>query len=401
MPVCATRGSAAVPDRVWDDDPTLHAEAETERARHWTSNKHAREAWPNQPARPFDVVHYREIEPRLRDQTIIAGLCNAGETSLLVGASGAGKSFLAIDISIRTASGGAWFERRTNQCGVLYIASETGRGIINRIAAYKQNFSDLPNDLPFVAIVSPVDLHDPQAELCKILDEVPKLGLSHKVRLIIVDTLSRAMGGGDENSPEGMGSFVFNIDALRHATGAHVMIVHHLGKDATKGARGHSLLKAAVDTEIEVNRDDATRISTARVTKQRELPTGGGFSFSLRTVELGQNQFGEPVTSCVVQPEECAIDVAKKPPKLSHAQGRALQLLAEAIELASEIPPASNHIPPATRCVIEDVWRDYCYRGAVSAGDQDAKRKAFKRAAEALIAAGRVGKWDPWVWLIP
>jgi hypothetical protein len=86
---------------------------------------------------------------------------------------------------------------------------------------------------------------------------------------------------------------------------------------------------------------------------------------------------------------------------LSDAQGRALQLLAEAIDKGGEIPPGNLHTPFNTRCVAESIWRDYCYRGAISGGDQDAKQKAFKRAAQALVANGRVDKWDPWVWIVP
>ena len=70
-----------------------------------------------------------------------------------------------------------------------------------------------------------------------------------------------------------------------------------------------------------------------------------------------------------------------------------------AVASSGEVPPASKHIPASARCVTETMWREYCYRGAISAGDQDAKRMAFKRAAEALVTAGRVGKWEPWVWV--
>jgi hypothetical protein len=74
-------------------------------------------------------------------------------------------------------------------------------------------------------------------------------------------------------------------------------------------------------------------------------------------------------------------------------------MLSEALARGGEVPPGSNHIPNGVRCVSETLWREYCYRGAISAGEGEAKRIAFKRAAEALVSAGRVGKWEPWVWL--
>ena len=49
----------------------------------------------------------------------------------------------------------------------------------------------------------------------------------------------------------------------------------------------------------------------------------------------------------------------------------------------------------------EGLWRRYCEKGSISEGTSDAARKAFKRAADKLVAAGKVGKWDLWVWLVP
>jgi RecA-family ATPase len=47
-----------------------------------------------------------------------------------------------------------------------------------------------------------------------------------------------------------MGALVRSLDRLRDELHCHVCAVHHLGKDATRGSRGHSLLRCAADTEI-------------------------------------------------------------------------------------------------------------------------------------------------------
>src|SRR5262249_28464479 len=238
--------------------------------------------------------------------------------------------------------------------------------------------------------------------LLRVLDAIRCAELTEPVGLIIIDTLSRAMAGGDENSSEDMGEFVMNVDRLRSWTGAHILIVHHLGKDASRGARGHSLLHAAVDTEVTITRDSATGISTATVTKQRELPTFGQIYYRLRSVELGRDQNDRPVTSCVVEPAE-GIDTGngKSKNNLSPAAKRALDLLIDAVARHGQIPPTNGHIPAGQPCVLESYWRECCYAGQISdSNSQDAKQKAFKRAAEALVAAGRVGKWGDWVWVV-
>jgi hypothetical protein len=198
-----------------------------------------------------------------------------------------------------------------------------------------------------------------------------------------------------------MGSFVRSLDQIRDELRCHVAAVHHAGKDQSKGSRGHSLLHCAVDTEIQITRDDASGISTATVTKQRDGSTGADIAFRLRQVELGRDQDGELVTSCIVEPVAEVPQKQRAKSKLTAATARALELLTDAITREGKIPPSNNHIPAGTTGVPETLWRDYCYRGAVSSSEKsDSKSKAFKRAAEELIAAGRVGKWDPWVWVV-
>src|SRR5204863_5294247 len=132
---------------------------------------------------------------------------------------------------------------------VLYIAAEAGRGIENRVAAVKQQ-TTFPETMPFVALTAPIDLCTEEADTEKLIAAVQGVDLGVPVELIVVDTLSRVMAGGNENQPDHMGAFVRNIDRLRAATGATILIVHHTGKDTSRGARGHSSLRAATDTEI-------------------------------------------------------------------------------------------------------------------------------------------------------
>jgi hypothetical protein len=148
-----------------------------------------------------------------------------------------------------------------------------------------------------------------------------------RVGLIVIDTLNRVMPGGNENAPDDMSAFIGHADAIAKATGAFVLIVHHSGKDAAKGARGHSSLRAAVDTELELKRDGEVRVLT--LSKSREGEDGIQFAFRLEQVELGIDDDFDPISSCVAvsadvsdakskQPkpqgkwQECVYDVAKK-----------------------------------------------------------------------------------------
>jgi len=148
------------------------------------------------------------------------------------------------------------------------------------------------------------------------------------VGLLVIDTLARVTAGGDENSSVDMGRLIAAADRLKSTTGAHVQLVHHMGKDASKGARGHSSLRAALDTEIEVSVDDATRLHTAKVTKQRDLASNGErLQFRLAPVPLGVDQWGGQVTACAVVHEPELSD-PNRPARFSPAQQAVLAFLA-------------------------------------------------------------------------
>jgi hypothetical protein len=99
-----------------------------------------------------------------------------------------------------------------------------------------------------------------------------------------------------------MGALIAGADVVRLATGVTVFLVHHFGKDEARGPRGHSSLKAALDTEIEIAERVDVRVAT--FAKQRDLPAGARFAFRLRSVEIGVDSDGDPVTSCIVEPVE-------------------------------------------------------------------------------------------------
>jgi hypothetical protein len=345
-------------------------------------------------------THFNEMRPQLNLSYIIKHLLGSAGMAVIYEEPGAGKTFFALWLALCVAADFSFFGRRVRRCGVIYIAAEAGGSIENRVEAPKREF-DFPADMPFAAITSPINLCSNDADLDRLIAAINAAAAAFgmPVGLIVIDMLSRVLAGGNENGPDGMGAVVFNCDRIREKTGVYLALVHHSGKDASRGSRGHSLLPAAIDTEIEVTRDEGSKISTARVTKQRDLPTEGSFSFTLRQIELGVDQDSDPVTSCVVEEAESTDAPKTKRAKLPAAQRRALQLLADAVDRAGEIPPASNHIQNGIACVTEELWRRYCYEGGISAGDQEAKQKAFLRAAAELVASGKVGQWGQWVWL--
>jgi hypothetical protein len=91
--------------------------------------------------------------------------------------------------------------------------------------------------------------------------------------VVIIDTVHASMAGGEENSAKDMGVVLGHCRAIQEATGGLVVLIHHSGKDSERGARGSSAIRAAMDTEIEVMRNEGDQ-RTARITKQRDGEDG-------------------------------------------------------------------------------------------------------------------------------
>lgn len=344
-------------------------------------------------------IPWSQMHRLSKRESLISGLLDRRGMSLLYGASGSYKTFLALTIGAHVALRWDFCGRRVARGGVLYIAAEGGLGIEERLTAFRYHHNLDVTDVPFYVIPEPIDLCRSDADLKLLLKRIADLPSEPPLALVEIDTLSRAMAGGNENSSDDMGRFVHHCDQLRITSGAHALILHHPGKDDTRGARGHSLLKAASDTEIEVAKDKDTDTVTVTVVKQRDHRTGDLFAFKLEEVEIGQDQDGRSVTSCVVVPAE--VNLRKTKSKITGQAKIAFDVLRKAIAEAGEMLPTSNHVPVGVVGVPSSLWRKYCYQGTVTdSEDADAKRKAFNRASTKLREIQAIGVWHDWVWIV-
>lgn len=263
------------------------------------------------------------------DDELIEGVVGRGAMVVLYGDSNCGKTFAAIDMGASVARGVEWLGKPTDTGLVVYLATESPGSVQTRLKAYQRYHGlKVPG---FVIVKSPINLYDGEADTTAIIDLVSELESEHgvKVALIFGDTLARLVAGANENSGEDMGVVVRNVDAIRSATGAAFVLIHHSGKDATRGARGWSGLRAATDTEIEVTSDDASGVRTAEITKQRDLPgKGDRLGFRLEPIELGVNRWGTPRGSCVVVPSDAPAK-APRVKRLSAAAGAILEFLTQ------------------------------------------------------------------------
>jgi putative DNA primase/helicase len=236
---------------------------------------------------------------------LVEGLMTIGSSVVVYGDSNSGKTFWALSVATAIATGSDCYGLKTDPGLVIYLASEAPGSIRSRMQAIKKYHGcDLANlamvPVPMNFYNGDQDAHD-VIELVRAIEKIK----GQRVRLIIGDTLARMSAGANENSGEDMGPVMARFDQVATATGAALMIIHHNGKDAAKGARGWSGIRAHIDTEIEVVEKEGIRSVT--VTKQRELPSKGNtIYFKLEVIEMGTTKFGSAATTCVAVPDDQA-----------------------------------------------------------------------------------------------
>jgi hypothetical protein len=340
------------------------------------------------------------IRPSIQGQYLVKGWFDRGALSVVFGESNVGKTFLALDLAMHVAAGLDWHGARIPSGAdwpgsALYVAGEGGRGVHNRIEALRRARPEL---VAAAERQGGFDLLPTALDLCGTGDaEALTDALAQMAAfptLIIIDTLARAMGGGDENSGQDMGALVRNVDLIRDQTGAHVMLIHHSGKDASRGARGHSSLRAAADTEIELTRSGDVVMAEAK--KQRDVSELGRFAYKLLPVTIGQDGDGDEVTSAVVEPTEAV----KRGPTLRGQQLTALQALDDALAHHGAVK-LGDLWPTNRQCVSLDVWREFCDRHSLSSGSgNSSQRTAFHKARTALQNKGLIRVVDGFVWRV-
>ena len=248
-----------------------------------------------------EVIFPSAARPRLDSTYIIKNWIAENSISVVYGPSNVGKSFFCMSLAYHIAAGEEWVGNRVKRGSVLYLATEGGRAFENRLYALHEKHGF--NDVSLAVRPSPINLYDADEDIAKIEAIMAEIGKRMEpVTVLVIDTLARATAGQmDENNNSEMSKLIAGLDAIRERTGVHIMLVHHSGKDTSKGARGASALRAACDTEIELSFDEETRVRTARATKQRDMETGSEINFILQTVELGEDADGDQVTTCIIR----------------------------------------------------------------------------------------------------
>ena len=304
-----------------------------------------------------------------------------------------GKSFWTFDMVMHPALAWDYRGRRVQHGTVVYLALEGGKGFEARIEAFRQRHLPEHHDqVPFFLIADALNLVKDHPELigCIRLQARGNLPVA-----VVIDTLNRSLAGSESDDRD-MAAYIRAADAIRHAFGCVVIIVHHCGVDASR-PRGHTSLIGAVDAQLAVKRDAAENI-VVTVERMKDGPEGETLVSKLEAVEVGTDMDGDPITSCVVVPVDGAAVRTTTTRKLSDRQRLALDALADCAVDHGSPPPESFGLPAGLVAVDVNDWRDELYSRGIL--DREAKnpREDFRRIENSLQARGLIGERDGVVW---
>lgn len=328
-----------------------------------------------QSAAPYDgrfpVVSAGELSRRKPTDWLIKGVLPRADLVVLYGTSGSGKSFVGIDMMAAISRGVAWRERRVKRGRAIIIAAEGGGGMGKRIEAYCQHHDINADDLDIGVITAPPNFMAKD----DITDLVRAITAGGGADVIMVDTFAQVTPGANENAAEDMGLALANARALRDATGAVVVLVHHAGKDTSKGSRGWSGIKAAADAEIEVVRDEDSPVREIRISKMKDGDDGLRWAFRLEVLDVGTDDDGDPITSCV------AVEADLPPREVKAQKGRKLGRVESHIAEVME-----SLIDPLAIDMDLREFTDVCVEAmpAPEEGKRDVRRQDIQRAIRSL-----------------
>ena len=321
---------------------------------------------------------------------LLRGLIAEGELSQWWGAPKSGKSFLLLRVAYGLALGNRMWNRRARPCRVLYVTAEGMGGFPNRLEALKRKLGDAGDDFRFIA--QPVQIGPPSTDLAAVIAAAKDM----RADLVVLDTLARTFGTGDENTAQDMGRFIANVDRLREESGAHVAIIHH-GKKDGKDARGSGALGGAADLIVKIEKGAVGQVSTATVENAKDDADGDALAFRLEVVAIGVDDEGEAVNTCIA---EEAVETRARGARLGKPENEVLGVLCELVTVEGVDWPAAAGPPQTTGRVIDDKrWRAECDRRRVFPSENEgSRRSSLRRAIGRLRDSGAIGLRDGWAW---
>ena len=293
---------------------------------------------------------------------LIRGYLERDTVTQLFGDPGSGKSFVALDMALSIATGKDWYGYATQRGPVIYLAGEGTRGMQRRKEAWLRHHAIEDRSAPFWLSATATPLSDPAQHTALVTDihaVITAAGESLPL-LIVVDTLARNFGPGDENSTKDMSAFIAALDGLRERYHCCILLIHHSGHADKSRARGAMALLGSLDAEYRIEKlgDDTLTLTS---TKQKDNDPPPPLAWTLARYDLPwADDYGQPINSAVLVPNDADTTIGKQVKPVVQESGQhkqALDVLRERYRQQRQNLEDAGHDPARARVSMED-WEE-------------------------------------------
>jgi len=349
-----------------------------------------RTARPSRPVRFLTPAECATADPR---GYIVKGLLAPQDLALIFGGPGLGKSCLAPRMAYAIALGIEFFGRRVRQGRVIYVATEDPHGMRQRIRALRDEMGETPDLLVSDGLSDFMMRDGPHWDA--LFERIAEF----RPTVVFLDTVAAGFPGLRENESgyDGMGAVVTFARDLIAIWGVAVVLLHHVPKKDGDTPRGHGILHGDADVAFYLTRNGDKTIRAA-MTKNRNGPSDGVLTFSIRAAKIDTDSDGDPVTAPIAEPAEGGRTAGPRlPPQARSAKLILTDLIASE---GKELPGGGAFPSVALTGVSLARWRTECKdRHLSGADDLQSQKRAFRAAFKKLQDVGLVASRDDWVWL--
>jgi hypothetical protein len=325
-----------------------------------------------------ELMSYDQVMQLPPVSWLIKGLFIAQGTNFIYGASGAGKSFIALEMCMAIAEGRPWHGRKTKQRPVVYIALEGQAGIRQRLNAWAKVNKRKPPGNFYVYAPQGLDMRNTMHQEATVA-AIRKMGLIEPV--LFVDTFAQAFPGIKENASEDMSVALYALTGVKNELEGSLIVAHHTGKALAAGLRGHSSMEGAADGAVLISREGDDR--SWKATKVKDGADNVGATFFLEIIETDLvDEDGDPVTSCYIREGEARSGEEEQKPRLHGAQRKTLVFLHCMLDTKGVIVPKFMRPSVSHEDAIKYLM------------DHGIKKQSAQRGINSLVIGGHLAESD-------
>ncbi|EIZ85438.1 ATPase-like protein [Methylobacterium sp. GXF4] len=345
----------------------------------------------------FEITMFGDIEAEPVKEWLIDDLFGAGEFTCAWGMPGCGKSVILGDAAFHVAAGRPWHGKAVKRGLVVFVAAERADLTKRRFAALRKTYGEA--DAPLAVIKGRLDLTSDIEDAKDIIAAVRGLEerTGEQCVWLVIDTIARTFGAGDENKQSDMGAYVQACDLIREELSAHVSLIHHCSRTGEK-PRGSIALDGAVDATFKVHKNG--NLHTFGVDKENDAPDGGSIRFRMEGVELGRDHRGKVTTAPIAVPDTTTIVDFETADGTRIVLGNRKAPRKAVVALHKALAEAGQDHPNGRRAVAADALRK-CLREAFAGPNVKPESLAAmeRRELKNLFEKGDAEKIGEWVML--